>query len=316
VGVDVQIMSSLTSILSLRGERRHWVELFYNQFMDPNLKAIHSIIGSSLKEREVENCGCLKESLGLKAKELISLVGAGGKTTLMFRLARDLVAEGKKVVTTTTTKILEPSSGETAFLIVNQDEEKLKQSVFSHLDKYRHITITSERLGLGKLKGVSSDLVNDLWSSNEIDYLIIEADGASGHPMKAPRDKEPVIPSSTTLVVAILGVDGVGVELNEVNAFRSELISKMTGIPLGEKMTDEGMAVLLTDPKGIFKGAPPLSRVIAFLNKVDIPDGAAKAKGVAQKILEKKHPQIERIVLGQLRNEPAIVEVIFRNYTA
>jgi len=28
VGVDVQIMSPLTSILSLRGERRHWAELF------------------------------------------------------------------------------------------------------------------------------------------------------------------------------------------------------------------------------------------------------------------------------------------------
>jgi len=27
VGVDVQVMSPLTSILSLRGERRHWVEL-------------------------------------------------------------------------------------------------------------------------------------------------------------------------------------------------------------------------------------------------------------------------------------------------
>ena len=157
--------------------------------MDPNPKVIHSIIERSVNERERKGSGCLKESLGLKAKELISLVGAGGKTTLMFRLAKDLVAEGKKVVTTTTTKILEPSSGETAFLFVNPDEEKLKQSVFSHLDKYRHITIASERLGLGKLKGVSSDLVNDLWSSHEIDYLIIEADGASGRPIKAPRRK-------------------------------------------------------------------------------------------------------------------------------
>jgi len=30
VGVDVQIMSPLTSILSLRGERRYWLELFSN----------------------------------------------------------------------------------------------------------------------------------------------------------------------------------------------------------------------------------------------------------------------------------------------
>jgi len=51
--------------------------------------------------------------------------------------------------------------------------------------------------------------------------------------------------------------------------------------------------------------------VIAFLNKVDIPDGVVKAKGIARKIIERKHLQIERVVLGQLKNEPPVVEVIF-----
>ena len=40
--------------------------------------------------------GFLTEALGIKAKEVISLVGAGGKTTLMFRLARELSLRGKK----------------------------------------------------------------------------------------------------------------------------------------------------------------------------------------------------------------------------
>jgi probable selenium-dependent hydroxylase accessory protein YqeC len=280
--------------------------------IDPDQKVVYSIVERFVTEREKKSGDFLQESLGLKARELISLVGAGGKTTLMFRLARDLAAEGKKVVTTTTTKILEPSSEETAFLFVDRDEENLRHSVFSHLDKYKHITIASERLGSRKLKGVSSGLVNDLWSSHEIDYLIIEADGASRRPIKAPRDGEPVIPSNTTLVVAILGVDGVGIELNEENAFQPELISKMIGIPIGGKVTDEAMAVLMTDPEGIFRGAPPSSRVVAFLNKVDIPDGIAKAKRVAEKILKKEHPQIERIVLGQLMNEPPVVEKIFQ----
>jgi probable selenium-dependent hydroxylase accessory protein YqeC len=278
--------------------------------IDPDQSVIYSIIKRFEKEKEVERGVSLKESLGLRARELISLVGAGGKTTLMFRLARDLVAEGRKVVMTTTTKILEPSSGETPFLFVNRDEGKLKQSVFSQLGKYKHITIARERLGLGKLKGVSPGLVDDLWNSHEIDYLIIEADGASGRPIKAPREKEPVIPSETTLVVAILGADGVEMELNEKGAFQADLISKMTGIPIEGRMTEEAMAILMTDPEGIFKGAPSSSRVAAFLNKVDIPDGVTKAKRVAERILEKKHPQIERVVLGQLKYEPVIVAVI------
>ena len=71
------------------------------------------------------------------------------------------------------------------------------------------------------------------------------------------------------------------------------------------------MAILMTHPEGLFKGAPSSSRVVAFLNKVDIPKGVAKAKSIAQKIFEKKHRQIERVVLGQLKNEPPVVEVIF-----
>ncbi|MCJ7704365.1 MAG: hypothetical protein MUO28_02375, partial [Desulfobacterales bacterium] len=60
-------------------------------------------------ERKTNRSGSLSEALGLRAREMISLTGAGGKTTLLFRLARELSLEGKKVITTTTTKILEPS---------------------------------------------------------------------------------------------------------------------------------------------------------------------------------------------------------------
>jgi len=111
--------------------------------------------------------------------------------------------------------------------------------------------------------------------------------------------------------VAILGVDGMERELNEQNVFQQERVSKITGIPIGERLTDEAMAILMTHPEGIFKGTPSSSRVVSFLNKVDIPNGVAKAKSIAKKIFEKKHRQIERIVLGQLKNDPPVAEVIF-----
>jgi probable selenium-dependent hydroxylase accessory protein YqeC len=274
--------------------------------MDPQQKLIYSIV-----EKSVRGTTILTESLGLGRREVISLAGAGGKTTLMFRLAKELSLTGKKVVTTTTTKILEPSSGETVSLFIHTDEREIKQFIDKHLDGYRHITIARERLESGKLKGVSSDLVNDLWSANEIDYIIVEADGAAGRPIKAPQEGEPVIPSSTTTVVAILGVDGVGTEMAEKNVFRADRVSRLTGIPMGERVTEEAIAVLMTHPEGIFKGAPSSSKVIGFLNKVDIPNGIMKAKRVAQKIIQKRHPQMERVVLGQLKSESPIVEVIF-----
>ena len=297
--------------------------------MDPDQKVIHSLIEKFMKEA-TPHLGCesrrpsplpqgeragvrgiITEALGIRPREVISLVGAGGKTTLMFRIAMELALSGKKVVTTTTTKILEPATGETGSLFVDPSEEKIKDFVRGHLVPYHPLTIAMERLGSGKLKGVSPNLVDELWGSYDIEAIIIEADGAAGRPVKAPREWEPVIPSSTTLVVAILGVDGMEAMLNEENVFQPERVSKMTGIPMGKKITEEAMAILMTHSEGIFKGTPASSRVVAFLNKVDIPNGVAKAKRIAQKILEKKHPQIERVVLGQLKNEPPVAEVIF-----
>ena len=281
--------------------------------MDSNSKTIYSIIEQLVKEniKGSRQVGSLVDALGIQAKEMISLTGAGGKTTLMFRLAKELLLAGKKVVTTTTTKILEPTSDETRALLVEMNEETIRKCVGQSMSKYKHITIAQERVGVGKLKGISPGLVNDLWNLYEIDAMIIEADGAAGRPVKAPREGEPVIPSCTTLVVAVLGVDGMEKKIDEENVFQPERVSKMTGIPTGETLTEEAMATLMTHPEGIFKGAPSSSRVIAFINKVDTFNGVMKAKKLAQKILEKKHYQIERVILGQVKSEPPVIDVIF-----
>ncbi len=264
-----------------------------------------------MQSKQDEQIGSLTQSLGIKTREVISLVGAGGKTTLMFRLAQELSRGGKRVVTTTTTKILEPLSEETGYLLVDPDEEKIKDFVRREIEQYRHITVAMERLESGKLKGISPNLVDGLWGLGGMDAIIVEADGAAGRPVKAPRENEPVIPPSTTLIVAILGVDAVGKKLDDENVFQPERVSKVTGIRVGESVTDEAMAALITHSEGVFKGAPFSSRVAAFLNKVDIPEGVAKAKSIAQKIFDKGNRKIERVILGQLKSEPPVVEVVF-----
>ncbi|MGB9628450.1 MAG: selenium cofactor biosynthesis protein YqeC [Thermodesulfobacteriota bacterium] len=261
-------------------------------------------------ERKTDNKGPLSEALGLARREMVSLVGAGGKTTLMFRLANELVLDGSKVLTTTTTKIMEPSSEETPFLFVHTDEIKVIESVSQLLHKYKHMTVASERIGFGKLKGISLNCVKALWDLKEVDYLIIEADGAAGRPIKAPREIEPVIPLATTTVIGLIGVDGLGKELNEENVFQPERVSRLTRLAMGEKLTEDAMARLMTDPEGVFKGSPGSSRGIVFLNKVDIEDGLRKAQRISEKIIERKSLQIERIILGQVKKEPPVVEVI------
>jgi probable selenium-dependent hydroxylase accessory protein YqeC len=281
--------------------------------MDPNQKVVYSMIEKHVKgsSKKGEGPQSLLESLDLRTREVISLVGAGGKTTLMFRLARELLLAGKKVVTATTTKIMEPSSEETPCLFVHPDEEKLKQLVLQSIDQFRHVTLARERLEARKLKGISPDLISLLHNSPEIDMMIIEADGAAGRPVKAPREWEPVISSHTTLVIGLLGVDGVGKELNEENLFQAERISQLTGIPMGEKMTCEGMAILMVRSQGIFKGAPDSSRRVAIINKVDVPEGMIRGRAIGKEILKKGSPQIERVILGRLKSELPVAAVMF-----
>jgi probable selenium-dependent hydroxylase accessory protein YqeC len=281
--------------------------------MDSNQKVVTSGIEKHMKgaRKEGEGPHSLIESLDLREREVVSLVGAGGKTTLMYCLAKELLLAGEKVVTTTTTKILEPSSEETPCLFVHSDEEKLRQLALQHIDHYRHITLARERIESKKLKGISPDLVSLLWNSPEIDMVIIEADGAAGRPVKAPREWEPVIPADTTLVVGLLGVDGVGKELNEKNLFHAARISELTRTPMGEKVTCEGMAILMVHPQGIFKGAPHSSRKVAFINKVDIPGGMIWSREIGEEILRRSSSQIERVILGRLKSEFPVAEVMF-----
>ena len=252
----------------------------------------------------------LKEALGIKPGEVISLVGGGGKTTLMFALARELTSSGNRVITTTTTKILEPLSSETPLLLLEADEQEMIGRLLQNLADYSHITLARERLASGKLKGVSPELVVELARLNRVSCIIVEADGAAQRSLKAPNLTEPVIPDATSLVIPVVGIDALGCRLTGENVFRPELVSKLLGLPLGEVISAESIAFLVTHPRGIIKGSPGGARIIPFINKVDLDRGLSRGRDLAGRILAMRHPRIKRVVLGQVQSPEPVMEVI------
>ncbi len=274
-------------------------------------------VGVSVSSRGYANAvGCLivklEKALNIDPGEVISLVGGGGKTTIMFALARELASGGESVITTTTTRILEPSSAETPLLLVEADEEQLLSALIQNVDKYRHITLTSGRLSSGKLNGVSPEFVAELAALNQVSYIIVEADGAAGRSLKAPNTTEPVIPYNTSLVIPVVGIDAVGCRLTEEDVFRPEIVSRLVGLALGEVVSAEAVAYLLTHPQGIIKGSPAHARIVPFINKVDSDAGLSKGRDLAGRILAMRHPQIGQVVLGQAQLSEPVVEVISR----
>jgi probable selenium-dependent hydroxylase accessory protein YqeC len=250
----------------------------------------------------------LRQALGLRDREVISLVGGGGKTSLMFALARELRTGGRRVITTTTTKILDPAPDDTPLISLGQPHDEL----LGELDRLGHVTVVSRRLPNGKLDGISSHQVGDLWKSNRADFIVVEADGSARRPLKAPESYEPVIPPCTTLVAGLIGAEAFGATLTETMVFRSTLFSELTGLLPGSRLTYEAISRILSQEDGILRGTPASARVVVFVNKVDLRDGIRKGREFARLVLDSGDPRIERIILGQVELSPPVVEIILR----
>jgi probable selenium-dependent hydroxylase accessory protein YqeC len=252
----------------------------------------------------------IEDALDIKSGEVISLVGGGGKTTIMFKLAGELSRHHKCVITTTTTKIFEPSSSETQLVLVEADEQKLMKSLLRNMDDYHIITLARERLALEKLGGISTDLIAKLAQLETIYSVVVEADGAAHRPLKAPNATEPIIPNTTSTIIAVMGIDGFGCKLNDKTVFRAEIAAGLLGMSMNEKLTPEAIAVLITHPSGITKGSPENARIIPFINKADLDPNLIHSNEIAKKILAAGHPRIGQVIIGQAQLPDPVLQVI------
>src|SRR5579884_2692577 len=118
----------------------------------------------------------LSQLLALPAHPLIAIVGAGGKTTTMYTLADELAAQGKRVITTTTTQIFIPTWGETAPFIVSPELPRLiGMAMGAWQQQYRHVTIASSPIASGKLAGLPPEQPYELLVKSGADAVIVEA---------------------------------------------------------------------------------------------------------------------------------------------
>jgi probable selenium-dependent hydroxylase accessory protein YqeC len=254
----------------------------------------------------------LTDAFGIADCEVISLVGGGGKTTLMFALARELAVAGRPVVTTTTTRIAagEPATYGSPCLLVEKDGEQLPGLIAEKLKIHHQVTVVAENLsGQGKLRGLSADAVDRL-AAAEPGCIIVEADGAAGRPVKAPKSGEPVFPQCTTLVIPVVGIDALGAVLDGEKVFRPEIVARLTGLAPGKTLTVEAIALLVTHAQGLTKGCPAGAKIIPFINKVESDDDRRWGIILAGKLLSDGHPRIEYVVLGRARSPDPVVEIV------
>lgn len=202
---------------------------------------------------------------------IISLVGGGGKTSLMYKLGEIYSRKGFKVLLTTTTHIYEPEA-----LPVARSKKELSEAF-----KEKNAVVLGERAEGGKLRR-SPELEDCLGLA---DIVIIEADGAKGLSCKAPESHEPVIIPQSDTVIALAGIDATGKRLAD-SVFRSERAMELLGADKDHIMTEEDIVAILSSPKGGMKHTEG-KRYIALINKCDSEELRKKGKRIKDMLSEK-----------------------------
>lgn len=164
---------------------------------------------------------CLKIEKGVTA-----VIGGGGKTTLTHALARELAPFGK-VIVTTSTKIWPPQ--EMTYLLNPSEEE-----IAAALGKENPICVGKPH-ETGKLTAcdISFSRLAEL-----CDYLLVEADGSAGLPLKGHGENEPQIPAESNQTVLVLGMWGIGQSITQA-AHRPAIYARLADAAEEDTVTEE-----------------------------------------------------------------------------
>ncbi len=178
---------------------------------------------------------------------VISAVGAGGKTTLLYALAEAFFDLGKRVIVTTTTHMAIPNR----YAVLTEDAS-LREAFIKSAVREEVVTVGIPEEA-HKMHGLPKTELETL--RKYCDVLLVEADGSRKLPVKAPEHFEPVIPDMTQLVLGVLGAAAVGQRIADVSCRTGKVCEILAKKPEDLVSVDDLVTLLLHDrgqKKGVF----------------------------------------------------------------
>ncbi|MDR0760857.1 MAG: putative selenium-dependent hydroxylase accessory protein YqeC [Treponema sp.] len=188
---------------------------------------------------------------------VVTVIGSGGKTSLIWRLARYFACKPRGVLVTTTTKMFPPP--ETELLPGISVAGRLNQQT-------------------GKLEALPIEELAERITA--YDLTLIEGDGSRGLPLKGWTDYEPAVPPFTTITAGILPLWPLGKPVSAGLIHRLPLFCALTGAEIGDALKIEHLVkVIAGEKKCLFTAA--LGRKILFLNQIEDEGSASQAEKLA-----------------------------------
>jgi probable selenium-dependent hydroxylase accessory protein YqeC len=226
--------------------------------------------------------------------DVVAVAGAGGKTTLVYRLAEEARRSGLRVLVTATTHMGTLPEATTGPVFIEADGDP-EPGLERELSRGGLVTLLGRRVRPDKLEGVRPERVDHL--ARCTDVILVEADGARGRSLKTPAEHEPVVPLSTTLLVVVAALDVLGQPLAEAHVHRIERVAAASGRAPGSVVDEDVVVATLRDPSGYPSRVPPRARAGVFLNKVEGEAALAAAGRIARGLV----PPYGFVVAGSAR---------------
>lgn len=243
----------------------------------------------------------LASAIGAGQRDLVSIVGAGGKSSLMYGLARELASTGYKVLATTTTKIFYPSAEQADCVVIEKQCPSTIDVIKDGLVSSGVMVFGSGRLG-EKIIGLSPSFADSLYACLDGWHMIVESDGARGKSFKIPQRHEPPLAQSTSIYAIVFGVDSLAKPLDSGYVFKPEFVAERLGVDIDAELDIDLVVRSLRVDGGYLWKIPPKARVCVVLNKVETSKvGHSENESpllLAHKL--KTDRDIERVVLGSL----------------
>jgi molybdenum cofactor cytidylyltransferase len=177
----------------------------------------------------------LWHALGLdefRGVPVVAVVGGGGKTSLVYALAREVSLLGGWAIVTGTTRFTPAPHGWPMPPLIEVAAGQAASRVPQAGNLGTLVVAGVEPQPAGRIAPLSAEEIDALASIDGVDAVLVEADGSRARPFKAPGDHEPVIPMCATHVVAVVGASVLGQPLDGTQVHRPECARALVpGLP-------------------------------------------------------------------------------------
>ena len=253
-----------------------------------------------------EKAMLLRDAVGVARGEMVSLIGAGGKTTTMFRLAKELRDQGCKVLATTTTKIIKPTKPhiDRLFLV---DE---LQALFDVCGAILPPVIIGAGCGVnpeGELIGMPVAWLDRLNQVAAFDVILVQADGVGSSLLKIPAQGDTVIPQTCQTTLWIVAVKVLGKPLSDAWVHGAARARSLLELPADAGVSEDILIQLLQHRDGCLKAIPSSSRKVAIINQADSPAELVAAQALGEKLQSQGFDRV--VITSYASTEPVIQEM-------